>query len=209
MADLLGISDQDSAAYGQLSGFSGRVATLLELPGIHSESPLLACLDDLLGAVYSLFYAIHHGYADRTGPLTPADINAVLVRARDMTDRRVRTEGKWAAGYYFNSALFRIASVYHRVLKIVVGNQGDKFETLVCCTRARFKSSRKFDWVSGALEKVNGEVNGLKHTPEGIFTGRNVAFADAILAIEELLVLIEWHNQIRSRHTPSHSEEPQ
>src|SRR5438105_15849437 len=64
-----------------------------------------------LGAVYSLIYAAHHDYTDRSIPLAPADIQSVSKRAADMSELRVRTDGQWTAGYYLNSALFRIAAV--------------------------------------------------------------------------------------------------
>jgi len=39
--------------------------------------------------------------------------------------------------------------------------------------------------------KVNCEVNSLKHTSNGILSGRKVQFEDAIAAIDEVLNLIE------------------
>ncbi len=36
---------------------------------------------------------------------------------------KLRTEGKWTAGFYFNNALFRTSGVYHRVLKVLTGNE--------------------------------------------------------------------------------------
>lgn len=184
-------SDQNATEYRQLAQLSGRIAALLESPKVRSRSPLLACLDDLLGAVYSLFYAKHHNYADRIKPLGPDDIKAVSVRAKDMAHYRVRTEGKWTAGFYFNNALFRIAAVYHRALKTVVGDNAKTFKVLVREAHERFKRAQNSDWASGALEKVNCEVNGLKHTTEGILPGRDVTFGDAVRAAGELLTLIE------------------
>lgn len=184
-------TDQSGSAYRQLSDCSGRIATLLEKAGIHSQYAFLACLDDLLGAVYSLFHAVYHGYACRPEILTQPDISSVLLRAKDMNRCEVRTDGKWTAGYYFNGALFRLASVYHRALQIVVGTQGERFEVLLRKTRVWFKSCQGSDWASPALRKVSDEVNGLKHSPQGIFTGRNVAFEDAVQATEELLALLE------------------
>jgi hypothetical protein len=192
IAHFFRISNQDPPAYRKLSECSGRIATLLEKPEIQSQRALLACLDDLLGAIYSLFYAIHHEHDDtRTQALTLPDISNVLVRAKDMTSGKVRTDGKWTAGYYVNSALFRLASVYHRALQIVVGTQGQSFKVLLRGTHAWFKSCQGSVWACSALKKVDDEVNGLKHTPQGIFTGRNVAFDDAVQAAEELLTLLE------------------
>ncbi|HMD09202.1 MAG TPA: hypothetical protein VKH63_16845 [Candidatus Acidoferrum sp.] len=40
-----------------------------------------------------------------------------------IADGKVRLDGKWIARGYFNNALFRTAAIYHRVLKIVVGER--------------------------------------------------------------------------------------
>ena len=189
--ELFQVSDQDPAANRKLAECSERIAALLDKPEVRRQNAVLACLDDLLGVVYSLFYAIHHEYASRPQTLSSPDIDALLVRARDMGHCRIRTDGKWTAGYYFNSALFRLASVYHRTLEIVVGTQGESFKVLLRKTQVWFKSSQGSDWACGSLKKVNNEVNALKHTPQGIFSGRNVAFEDAVSSAEELMTLLE------------------
>lgn len=175
----------------QLRGYSERIATLLGKPEIHSKDSLIACLDDLLGVVYSLFHAKRLGYDERPQPLQSRDINAVLVRATDMANGRVRRDGKWTAGYYVNSALLRLGSVYHRALNIVVGASAERFEVSLRRARVWFRSSCGADWSSLALRKVNDEVVALKHAPDGIFTGRRVTFDDIVQATEEILVLLE------------------
>ena len=112
-------------------------------------------------------------------------------RAKDMAHYRVRTEGKWTAGFYFNNALFRIAAVYHRILKVVVGDNSKPFKVLVPEAHELFKKAQHRDWESGMLKRVNCEVNGLKHTDEGIIEGRKVSFSEAVRAADELTTLIE------------------
>lgn len=199
MAHFLEVSNQNASESLRLSKSSNRIAALLDMPELHSEYALLSCLDDLLGAVYSLFFAIHCGYDCRNVALTPADVTAVSVRARDMGNCRVRTEGKWTAGCYFNSALFRLSSVYHRVLQIVVGANRERFDVLIRRTHEWFRSTQESDWTDAAVKKVNLEVNSLKHAPKGIFTGRNVALIDAVEATEEILTLLEAFN-VAGRH---------
>ncbi len=189
------LANPNDPLYKELGASSERISTLLNFPGILQWPPVLACLDDLLGAVYSLFYARHHGFADRSHTLTAPDIANVGVRATDMASLKVRIEGRWTAGYYFNSALFRIASVYHRGLQYVVGTQ-ERMEVLVRRARDWFKKSGS-TWSAAALGKVNAEVNELKHLPRGIFTGRSIAFADAIEAVRELLTLFEASQRAR------------
>lgn len=182
------------AASKELIEFAGRIGALLDSQKVQSSASMRASLDDLLGAVYSLIYARHHDYDDRQQSLGPQDIRAVRVRASDMSLGRVRTEGKWTAGYYFNNSLFRVAAIYHRALKIVTGKkEGDKvyLDTLRPIAESLFQNWENRGWISTNLAKLHKEVNELKHTPGGIYQGRDVQFSEAISAVDELLTLIE------------------
>src|SRR5580704_80905 len=123
MPDYLSLSPETTTACQPLFELAGRIATLFSSPQVQASVYMQASLDDLLGAIYSLIYARQHGYAERNHSLGTDDIQNVQVRASDICVSKVRTEGKWTAGYYFNSALFRIAAVYHRVLKTVAGKE--------------------------------------------------------------------------------------
>ncbi len=193
MPEYLKLSTEKKSTYRQLEGLSGRIAQLLDSPALQSRRSLLACLDDLLGAVYSLFYAIHHDYTDREKSLSNKDIKAVAVRAADMASGRVRCEGQWTAGFYFNNTLFRIAAVYHRTLKVVTGKENTKLfpHGLLSDARKVFKQWQGQDWTNTNLQKVYDQVNDLKHTANGIIEGRDVGYNDALEALRELLILIE------------------
>jgi len=79
MPEYLALSQIDIAACQQLAEQSKRVGLLLTKHK-NSKTSLLACLDDLLGAVYNLFYATHFQYSDRLKPL--AEPGNVLAFAR-------------------------------------------------------------------------------------------------------------------------------
>ena len=179
-----------AADYPPLRDLSRRIATLLE-PEVSAPSEWAACLDDLLGAVYSLFYAIHYDFSERPNALAPENIKSVLDRAKDMAQNRVRTEGKWTAGFYFNNALFRIAAVTHRALKMYLPNSKLNMETLVSEAETKYRNATGRDWEHGSLKTVCDEVNHLKHTDAGIIKGRAAVLQTAIKAAEELLALIE------------------
>jgi hypothetical protein len=154
---------------------------------------LQACLDDLLGAVYSLMYAKHYKFVSRPQALGQKDVGNVLIRANKMAASKLRTEGKWTAGFYFNNALFRTAAVYHRALKILTGNEQSKkwVWELEPDAMKRYKGARNTPWVNKNVSEVHDEVNDLKHTSSGIINGRDVAFETAIAAVSETLELIE------------------
>ncbi len=152
-----------------------------------------AALDDLLGAVYSLIYAKGHRYAERQQSLSPEDMQNVHLRAVDMSAGKVRTEGQWTAGFYFNNALFRLAAIYHRTLKIITGRENEKVyvETLRPLAKALFQNWTSRPWEDANIGKVHTQVNGLKHGADGIYEGRKVVFDEAVRASDELLSLIE------------------
>lgn len=176
----------------RITVLAARIAQLLALKPPIKES-LQGCLDDLLGAVYSLTYALHHRFSSRPQTLSQQDIANVLLRARKMSSSKLRTNGKWTAGFFFNNALFRTAAVYHRSLKIVTGNEDTKkyVDDLEPDAQERYHAIRQAPWVNQRVRKVHGEVNNLKHTSAGILGGRSVQFGDAVGAVGEILDLIE------------------
>jgi hypothetical protein len=193
MPDYLILSTEKTADCEALFHLSRRIAALLQSQKIQSNASMQASLDDLLGAVYSLIYARNYDYDDRQQSLGPKDIGAVKIRATDMAAGKVRTEGKWTAGFYFNNALFRISAVYHRALKIIAGRETEKVyvDKLRPTAETLFQTWRNQRWTSANLINLHKEVNELKHTADGIFQGRDVKFDAAIQALDELLNLIE------------------
>jgi hypothetical protein len=97
------------------------------------------------------------------------------------------------AGFHFNSALFRIAAVYHRTLKITVGRPTtrDDVPTLRTQVENLHRQWKQAEWSSGHVHLVHSQVNDLKHTPRGVHDRRKVTYQDALAAIGELLDLIE------------------
>ena len=183
-----------------------RMTALLSSTKAQQNDFALATLDDLLGAIYALILAFHN---DRTFKYRPQgqkiDPRAVLKRARSIAQaHRIRTGGKWIAGFHFNSALFRLSAVYHRSLKIVTGQPksrhrvGDENDpgSLLSKAKKTYNGWRTHAWGNGSIKKVHKEVNGLKHTSAGIYWGRDVKETEAIWAVEELLELLEaWNSQ--------------
>jgi hypothetical protein len=175
--------DLTDPTYGSLSGYADRIGKLLTAPTLLANPEIAGSLDDFLGAVYALIQAKHHGFKDR--PDRGIDIGAVQKRAAKIATGHVRTDGKWIAGFYFNNALFRTAAVYHRVLRIVVG-QVDTAHALLPKAQKLYPH-----WTNGKLVLVHRQVNGLKHEPGGVYLERAVGYLDTVAAVGELLDLIE------------------
>src|SRR5204862_3226687 len=104
-----------------------------------------------------------------------------------------RLDGKWMGGFHFNSALFRIAAVYHRLLKIVVDNPntGATVDVLRPKANKLYVGWTGYQWSRANADSVHGEVTRLKHTPNATLTQRRAKFEQALDGVEELLKLIE------------------
>lgn len=182
-----------STSSSELASLAGRIATQLDKHQT-SAPAVSACFDDLLGTVYSLFYASRHEYTDPAGKsLTGPDIANVSVRAKDMAHGTVREDGKWTAGFYFNNALFRLAAVYHRILKVLTQKEATSLyvRDLLPTALQDFKAVTGRNWNNRNIQKIHSQVNELKHTAQGVYGGRDVLFKEATDGVEELLVLIE------------------
>jgi hypothetical protein len=183
--------DVTDKSYRALADFGRRLAVLLNGTTVRSDRNAVGSLDDLLGAVYSLILARHYYFINRTDQTI--DIEVVLTRAQQIQRGEVRTDGKWIAGWHFNSALYRIAAVYHRLLKVVWGQPAthDNIPTLRPKIEDLYRQWTKIDWSSSCVHAIHTQVNTLKHTPKGIYSSRTATFEDAITSIDELLNLVE------------------
>lgn len=186
------VADKEDTATAELMELSQRIAVLLESPGVKASQYLQASLDDMLGAVYSLMLAKHYDYSERPKG-SPPEIQAVINRAKDMAAGKVRTDGKWTAGFYLNNALFRVSAVYHRILKIVAARQTDQVyvRDLLPEAEARYQSATGRPWNYTNVKEIHEEVNTLKHTADGVYGGRQVTFRQVVLALGEMLDLLE------------------
>lgn len=175
----------------ELADYGARILKLLQCLQAQQNHILLATLDDFLGVFYALIFAKcnNHPFKGRERPI---EIQTVIKRAEHVAKGRVRTSGNWLAGFYFNSALFRISATYHRGLKVVSGKETSDLPKgeLLEIVEPAFPN-----WQHKELDKIHKEVNQLKHDGEGLFQTRSVTWKQAESAVEELLELFElWCN---------------
>jgi hypothetical protein len=184
-----------------LISIAERVSVLLASQKVQNSYFAFATLDDLLGAIYAFVLAFHNQPSFKYRPVgKKIDPHVIVKRARSISQaHRIRLSGKWMAGFHFNSALFRLLAVYHRVLKIAVGKPrtgehiGDETDpkSLLHRSKGVYKSWTGKQWDNIHINTVRTEVNDLKHDSAGIYWGRRVKESDAIAAVEELLKLFE------------------
>jgi hypothetical protein len=183
--DLTDPRDKELADYGV------RILRLLQSSQAQKNHYLIATLDDFLGVLYALIFAKHNNrpFEGRSGPI---EVERVVKRAENIAEGWVRTSGNWLAGFYFNSALFRVAAVYHRGLKVVSGDHSRGKNRCYFLERVIPKFP---EWRHSSLDQIYDEVNDLKHTPEGLFNSRTIGPKEANSAVAELLELFElWAN---------------
>lgn len=191
--------DLSDPIYAALTGYAKRISKLLTAPAVQANADAAGSLDDFLGAIYALIQAKQHSFTNRSGPI---DITAVEKRAAQIAVGRVRTDGKWIAGFYFNNALFRTAAVYHRFLKVITG-KGGYVPALRPIAQGLYPS-----WTTANLDTVHSQVNDLKHTPRGVHDQRSATYAVTVNAIGELLELIESWAAANVPATPKQSQGP-
>jgi hypothetical protein len=187
--------DLENTEFRSLAHLAGRIATLLDNPVATSNTELFSALDDFLGAVYALIFARRGGFKERRDQAPEHE--PPRTRARQLEKGEVRVDGAWMAGFHFNSALYRLAAVYHRVLKLAASSQclqqkkRPMVSDLLRDVESRFANWTGRAWVHPHLSAVHNEVNLLKHEREGIYTTRGIGFNEGVSAAEELLQLLE------------------
>src|SRR5947209_13766219 len=182
--------------YSALAKLAERIDILLVHVEIQADANVVSSLDDLLGAIYSLVLARQYCFDDR--PDRPIQLDVVSRRARQVRDGDVRLDGKWIAGWYFNSALFRLAAVYPRLLKVVSGDPQSKKPVPVLLEKVEevHHTRRHTGWGHANTAAIHREVNTLKHSSGGVHDGRAASYQQGVSAVEELLTLLEmWASE--------------
>lgn len=163
-----------------LSGSARRVADLLNRVAANPGSPIVAPLDDLLGALYCLVFALDNGFKGKAGA---SELKPVIDRANQIAKGEIKDDGNWMAGFHFNSAMFRISAILDRLPKALAGSH----EGAV----AAYSAKRGQTWSNKKAHAIRTEVNTVKHDDVGLWAGRNADMATALSAIDELLDLAE------------------
>ena len=176
--------DPADPEYAPLLRAAGRIAELLRIADARKDDLLQYTADLSLGAVYAFVFAKLAGYEHRMGPAEP---DKPAIRARNVASGWIQAEGKWIAGFHFNSAILRVAAVYHRSLKIALDDPDTKAfaMTLRPLAKARYPK-----WSDDNAAAIHREVNTIKHEAGGL-RRRTTTPEEALKAIEEVIALLE------------------
>jgi hypothetical protein len=161
------------ARQGQLESLKRIEQLLIHLDaGNRAE---LALFGFIVGALYALHKAIMFGYTDR-GEDNWAELRQI---AEKVSHQDEITEIDWLSGFYFNSAIMRLAAIGERMYRYA-GKQRD------------------------ITPHIRKEVNRLKHDVLGVASGRTVTMRDALDAALSLsCILAQIVSSTRSEENSS------
>jgi hypothetical protein len=103
-----------------------------------------------------------------------------------MAEGRLPQKHGWLAGFYFNSAIQRIAAA------------GEQLAGILKRLDRRAKQQGKglnISSPSPALDQVSEEVNRFKHDETGLERGRDITAALAVRALSEIVQTLETHKE--------------
>ena len=160
------------------------------LPG---TTPIeLAMKEILTGATYALARSIELGFYrssqdDAVSTTDQFDVESIL---KGIHAGLIPHEGQWLAGFYLNSAIYRIAAGYHPALKILTGKNWHTVPRLV--SWAKREKLIKNDDIN-YLDKIYDEVKKFKHDPAGPHEVRIVTLKLALDGLSQLISLASRH----------------
>lgn len=177
----------------QLPALDPRLVTAsATLSKLIMDVPRLGDLLDLAaGALASLIKANQLEYQDRKVELPPEYYPKLSERVRKMGDGTLPPRGLWISGYYFNSALLRLAAGRDQLRRVL----------------SKVNKQRPGAVQELPTDDLHEEGGRLKHQLSGL-KKRNVQFDNAVEALEEMLSIIGGHRDILNDQTIEIPEMP-
>ena len=110
----------------------------------------------MIGVIYSLQKARDSDFRSRSSPAVGHDYSEELDEASRALENYEATPADWLGGFYFNSALVRIAAGSHRALRRLLKTDKGSFKTLAeQAISEGTVNGQEIDW----LGKVYNDVN--------------------------------------------------
>ncbi len=152
-------------------------ALLVTLP---DRDEITDVFDYVVGAQYGLMKAIEIGFVDRPGTWH-STYRPHLPQYVEHISTQKPVNDLWLAGFYFNSAIKRLAACFDRIPKLLRASGAN--------ARERMKNVNTGSYA--AWDKVYGEINAFKHEVAGKAAGRTVSLTEAVKAFEEVIALLK------------------
>ena len=106
----------------------------------------------------------------------------------------------WTAGFYFNSAIQRIAAAFDRIPQMLGAKGKRTFRGKRVSTSAKERMTQVNPGAVIEWQRVYDEVNVFKHDPKGRAPGRTVRMSDAAESFEQIIKLLNA-NKLRIANT--------
>jgi hypothetical protein len=98
-----------------------------QLSGLQpSKQDEIAAIGFMVGAVYALLNAARLGYDDARNTHGASALKEEFARTASALARNTSPENAWLAGFYFSSALMRIAALHERIVIMRTGKRKRK-----------------------------------------------------------------------------------
>jgi hypothetical protein len=170
----------------ELAGFGQSLyKNLVELP---DHAAITDTLDYILGALHGLVQANQKGFTNRPKPYVKVYQAYLANYALTVCVGHPVLDSAWEAGFYFNSAIQRLAAAFDRLPQMLGASMTKQVKPNPTTAIQRMKQVNPKEcknWTS-----VYKEVNAFKHRPAGRAAGRTVTMEDAVLAFSEMMVLL-------------------
>jgi hypothetical protein len=152
-----------------------------------------AILDVAAGAIFCLFRAHRLAYKHRESPLSDEYLQNLTVRLERMAEGRLPQTHGWLAGFYFNSAIQRIAAVGAQLVGI-----------LKRLDRQAKLEGQGMDALNDlpVLTQIRDEVNRFKHDETGLDRGRDITPSMAVTALSEIVETLENYKKFLKASHP-------
>ena len=160
---------------------------LLALP---EHDAITDTLDYLLGALHGLTRAYQLGFRERKGKHFLVYRPHLANYALNIPKNR-EVNSLWTAGFYFNSAIQRLASAFDRIPRMLGAKMSKQLRAKRVSTAAKERMAEVNSASYRNWELLYDEVNHFKHSPEGRAAGRTATMEDALSAFEQTVDLLK------------------
>lgn len=172
-------SQYDSAVLKkELEPYAQKLSELLiKLP---DRDEITDTLDYLLGAIYGIHRAMDAGFAERPGTWDSTYRPHLVNYVEDIQQGRPLNK-YWLGGFYFNSAIQRLAACFDRIPKLLKATGNNARLRMAAVNTGKYE-----EW-----DAVYEELNFYKHDPEGRASGRKVGMIEAVSAFKQAVDLLD------------------
>jgi hypothetical protein len=156
------------------------------LRGVQVDDETVGLVGQLSGGIYAMQRALELEHEPRkvVGARRALSYRAELARCRNDLSRSDTPTRAWLSGFYFHSALARIASSSDRITKKLTGKQN---------ARDRAVERKKLFARCPDVELVFSAVNDIKHDFEGRSAKDDLTAAQATKALRAVIAMARKH----------------